>query len=180
MVPFLEWFNKKGEQSRVFPVRLHRSGSDFHRERSCDSLEARIKVGIQLCYDLNFEDISRRMVLNGANIFLVPSREPRFWGKWMHLQTASLTPVRAVESRRWIIRASSSGESQIVDPYGRILKRLEAGAQGTMGGKAGSMKTATFYHKQGWRLPYLCLIVFPVPVIRKLVRTIRQRRKRTV
>jgi apolipoprotein N-acyltransferase len=43
------------------------------------------------------------------------SQEP-----WLHLGLAQL---RAVEQRRWLVRATNSGVSAIVDPSGRLVAR---------------------------------------------------------
>lgn len=45
------------------------------------------------------------------------TREPR-----MHLALARL---RAIEHRLWLVRATNSGESAVVDPTGRIVLRTE-------------------------------------------------------
>ena len=115
------------------------------------------KVGIQLCFDFDYVDVTRKMVKSGAEMFFVPSLDPMFWGKWEHLQHSSMAPLRAVESRRWILRAVSSGMSQIIDPYGQIIESLPIGIEGILIGKISANNKITFYHQYGWLFPYVCL-----------------------
>lgn len=138
LVHFIEGAFEKGNDCRVF---------ETHHG----------KVGIQICFDLDYVDVTRTMVRSGAEMFFVPGLDPIFWGKWEHLQRSSMAPLRAVESRRWIVRAASSGMSQIIDPYGRVTDSLPIGVEGILIGKISGNNRITFYHHYGWVFPYVCL-----------------------
>ncbi|MFB0527692.1 MAG: apolipoprotein N-acyltransferase [bacterium] len=138
LIHFIEWGFEKGKDYGIFETEHG-------------------KVGIQICFDLDYEDLTRRMVKLGAEMFFVPSLNPMFWGKWEHLQHSAMAPLRAVESRRWIVRAASSGMSQIIDPYGRVLDSLPIGSEGILIGKISANNEITFYHQYGWVFPYICL-----------------------
>jgi len=138
LIHFIEWGFEKGKDYGIFETEHG-------------------KVGIQICFDLDYEDLTRRMVRLGAEMFFVPGLDPVFWGKWEHLQRSAMAPLRAVESRRWIVRAASSGMSQIIDPYGRIIDSLPVGVEGILIGKISANNKITFYHQYGWLFPYICL-----------------------
>ncbi len=83
------------------------------------------KFATPSCYEAIFPLLVRRMVREGAE-FLVNTTNDAWYGKtpapYQHFMQAR---VRAVENRRYLLRAASSGISAIIDPYGRILKRTE-------------------------------------------------------
>ncbi len=78
-----------------------------------------------VCYEAIFPELVRKMVGQGAE-FIVNLTNDAWYGRssapWQHFYQARL---RAVENRRYLIRAASSGISAVVDPYGRILARSE-------------------------------------------------------
>jgi len=74
-------------------------------------------IGIPICYDLDFTDVSRLMAAKGAQILAAPSND---WsGIAYHHYTH--TVFRAIENRAAVIKAERAYNISIVDPYGRIL-----------------------------------------------------------
>jgi predicted amidohydrolase len=84
------------------------------------------KIGLATCYDLRFPELFRRMVEQGAEIFLVCSAWP--YPRLEHW--LMLNRVRALENQCFLISANSVGlnqgiqfvgHSMITDPWGTIL-----------------------------------------------------------
>jgi len=71
-----------------------------------------------ICYDLDYTDTTRKMVIQGAQLVGVPSND------WGSIADKHYTHVvfRAVENRVAMVKADGSFDSAIIDPYGRILK----------------------------------------------------------
>jgi len=114
------------------------------------------KLGIELCYDLDYTDLTRALVKNGAQLLIVPNYDPKRWGRIQHIQHSAMSPLRVVEARRYIVRAASSGISQIIDPYGRIIETLDFGISDILIGEVKLNKEISFYAKYGFLFPYLC------------------------
>ena len=88
-----------------------------------------IKVGMQICYDLRFPEISRRLALEGAEILFIPAAfpDPR------HAHWNTLVRARAIENQVYVAAVNRVGfgfdgktyfgHSQIVDPWGVVLTR---------------------------------------------------------
>lgn len=83
-----------------------------------------VRIATPICYEVIVASFVRRMVGEGRPNLLVTlandawfgdSQEPR-----IHLGLARL---RAVEHRLWLVRATNSGISAVVDPAGRIVAR---------------------------------------------------------
>ncbi len=83
-------------------------------------------IGLATCYDLRFPELFRKMVVQGAEIFLVCSAWP--YPRLEHW--LMLNRVRALENQCFLISANSVGlnmgiqfvgHSMITDPWGTIL-----------------------------------------------------------
>ncbi|MBI4425645.1 MAG: hypothetical protein HY554_18080 [Elusimicrobia bacterium] len=114
-------------------------------------------LGLLLCYDLDFEDTARRLAREGAELLVVPNLDPAQWGPWQHRQHSDMSAARAVETGLWLVRAASSGHSQIIDPAGRTLSELDFGVSGALAGEAYLRTARTPYAVLGWLLAPLCL-----------------------
>jgi predicted amidohydrolase len=91
------------------------------------------RIGIEICYDLRFPEVTRTLALRGADIVCHPTNFPVA----ARVQTELITVARAAENRIFLLTANRCGQerwaefcghSQIVDPYGTRL--AEAGAAG--------------------------------------------------
>jgi predicted amidohydrolase len=88
------------------------------------------RIGVEICYDLRFPEVTRTLALKGADLVAHPTNFPMA----AKIQTELITVARAAENRIYLLTANRVGKerwgefcgwSQIVDPYGRRL--AEAG-----------------------------------------------------
>jgi len=111
------------------------------------------KFGSPICYEVIFPALVRRFVQKGAN-FLVTITNDGWYGKssapYQHFANAVF---RAVENRRFLLRAATTGISGIVDPYGRILTQSPLGIKTFLTGAITPRTKMTFYTKYGDILP---------------------------
>jgi apolipoprotein N-acyltransferase len=117
------------------------------------------RLGIQICYDLDFENGSRLVARRRADLLVVPNLDPWEWGQIQHLQHSAMAPVRAVETGLWIVRAASSGASQIIDPAGRVRGSLVPGTEGVLAGEVFVGRRPTAYLAGGWWTGRVCLFL---------------------
>lgn len=90
------------------------------------------KIGLAICYDIRFPELSRLMVLEGANVIIVPgafnmTTGPAHWellfrGRALDNQvyTIGVAPARDYESSY-----HSYGNSIVVSPWGDIINRMD-------------------------------------------------------
>jgi predicted amidohydrolase len=85
------------------------------------------KIGILICWDIAFPEISRILALNGAEMLLCP-----IWGDIRGTTEAWKVTARsrAIDNGVYFITSIYDGHSVIVDPAGDILQ--ESGTQGTL------------------------------------------------
>ncbi len=88
------------------------------------------RIGLEICYDLRFPEVTRTLALRGAEIVAHPTNFPMA----AKVQTELITLARAAENRIYLLTANRVGKerwgefcgwSQIVDPFGKRL--AEAG-----------------------------------------------------
>ena len=85
---------------------------------------AGMKVGLMTCYDVRFPELARRLVLDGAEVLVLPAAWVRGPLKEMHW--ALLTRARALENTCYMVAVGECGprnigNSQVVDPLGVVI-----------------------------------------------------------
>ena len=101
-------------------------------------------LGIGLCYDFDAPEIAGSLVRSGATVLVAPTGDLMDWGRIQHHHHELLVRLRAVENDRWILRATSSGRSEAIDPHGvPSSEHLEIGAKGTFKVKYGHRNSVT-------------------------------------
>ena len=82
------------------------------------------KIGMMICYDLRFPEMSRTLAVAGSEILVVPSAWVK--GKMKEEHWITINKTRAIENGCYIIAPDHvgniyCGRSIVVDPYGKIL-----------------------------------------------------------
>ncbi|WP_190259181.1 carbon-nitrogen hydrolase family protein [Pelotomaculum schinkii] len=94
-------------------------------------------IGVCVCYDIRFPELSRSMVLRGAELIIIPAAFNMTTGP-AHWEL--LLKARAVDNQAYVVGAGQApneqacyicyGHSAVVDPWGRITAR--AGGEETI------------------------------------------------
>jgi len=82
------------------------------------------RIGMQICYDLRFPEMSRILASAGSEILVAPSAWVR--GKMKEEHWLTLNKTRAIENGCYVIAPDQvgniyCGRSVAVDPFGKIL-----------------------------------------------------------
>jgi predicted amidohydrolase len=92
------------------------------------------RIGVEICYDLRFPEVTRTLALKGADIVCHPTNFPMA----ARVQTEVITTARAAENRVYLLTANRCGQerwaefcgrSQIVDPYGVRLAETDVAGE---------------------------------------------------
>lgn len=84
------------------------------------------KIGVIICYDLRFPELSRRLALEGAQVICVPAQ----WPKPRQEHWRTLLRARAIENQLFVVSCNACGligkldffgMSMIIDPKGEVL-----------------------------------------------------------
>jgi predicted amidohydrolase len=131
-----------GDQAPVFKVGAHR-------------------IGIQLCYDAHFPELSAHMAWQGADILFFPHASPRGTpeeklASWLRHLTA-----RAFDNGCFVVACNQAGENGegllfpatavVIGPYGDVLARDTSGREGFL---LADLKSSLLNHVRGHRMRY--------------------------
>jgi apolipoprotein N-acyltransferase len=126
------------------------------------------KFGTVICSECTFPDLFRRFVKKGA-AFMVNITNEGWFGETALRQKVAASVFRAVENRIFLVRATNTGISCFIDPYGRITGRVQKDEKDTL--VEGYLTRPvylsverTFYTRYGDLFPYLCLMVSVVMI----------------
>jgi apolipoprotein N-acyltransferase len=116
------------------------------------------RIGAFICYESVFPGYIRKFAASGAEALFNISNDSWFGKTAARYQHLLIVRMRAVENRRWIVRATNDGVSGVVDPAGRVVRTLpefeESSARVPYGYEAGT----TFYTRHGDWFVLLCAL----------------------
>jgi len=119
------------------------------------------RLGIQLCYDVHFPELSTRMAIDGADAIFMPHASPRGtpaekFDSWMRHLSA-----RAFDNGLFVIACNQTGNNQnelnfpglavVLDPAGRILKKDISGKENMI---VADLKAGDLEEIRGHRMRY--------------------------
>lgn len=117
------------------------------------------RIGVLICFESIFPDISRKWVDAGANIMVNITNDAWYGRSSAPHQTLAMTRMRAVETRRSVVRSANTGFSAFVDPLGRLAETSPLFVPWQSTGRASLMEGHTFFVRGGFAFAPGCLIV---------------------
>lgn len=123
------------------------------------------KFATFICYEAIFPGAVRRFTDDGADLLINISNDGWFGRSAAPAQHLMMARVRAVESRRWLLRDTNNGYTVDVDPYGRIVASLATDIRGQLDAPYDFRTGRTLYVILGDWLPWLCVIASAIFLI---------------
>lgn len=90
------------------------------------------RVAAFICYESVFPQVQRAMVADGAQVLVLPTNDAWFGQGNGARQHFDMGRLRAIETRRWLLRAGNDGVTAAVDPYGRVTAELPRATADTL------------------------------------------------
>lgn len=115
--------------------------------------------GVFICYEAIYAGEVRRFAANGAQLLLNISNDGWFGRSAAAEQHLNMVRVRAVENRRWIVRATNNGFTASIDPYGRMVEPLPPDVRAAVDLPYDFRTDETIYTRFGDWFAWLCVIV---------------------
>jgi apolipoprotein N-acyltransferase len=149
-VPFKEFF--------FFTGNLTQAVGDFDRgsERKIFQSGGH-SYGTFICYESVFSNEVRQFALNGAEVLVNISNDGWYGDSsapWQHLD---MVRMRAIENHRWILRATNTGVTTAIDPYGRVRERAQRHARAAIMVGFNYESEITFYTRYGDIFAWTCV-----------------------
>jgi apolipoprotein N-acyltransferase len=134
LVPFGEFFPGRPVLGGIFA----RYGVDYPDFVPGDAagivIAGPLRLGTLICYESAFPWIARDCVRQGAEALTIPTSDQTFGTSAGPYQHFDMAVVRAVETRRYVVRAASTGISAIIAPDGRVQASLPIGRRDLLTG----------------------------------------------
>jgi apolipoprotein N-acyltransferase len=124
-----------------------------------------------VCFEAMYPELVRRLASGGVSLLVNVSNDAWFASgpaARMHLDMARL---RAIEERRWLMRATTTGISAIVDPCGRIVGESALDVPAVVEGDVRPLGGVTWYQRKGditaWCVVVIVLAATMLSYLRK-------------
>jgi apolipoprotein N-acyltransferase len=144
---------------------------DFSPGATITPLQARFgKLGILVCFEGIFPEISREYVAKGATVLVNITNDAWFGRSSAPYQHLSMTVFRAVENRVPLVRAANTGITAIIDSRGHIVRMTGLFHEALLTGEIRAGSQTTFYTRYGdifaWGCAVLALVGIGVSSLR--------------
>lgn len=114
-------------------------------------------AGVLICNEVLFGESARARVAAGASYLVVLSNDTWIGDRKFSAIAFDMSVMRAVEERRYLIRASTSGPSAIVDPLGRIMAKSGMFTREVVTGTAAASDVRTVYSRAADAFALACI-----------------------
>ncbi|MFB3827717.1 MAG: apolipoprotein N-acyltransferase [Bryobacteraceae bacterium] len=115
------------------------------------------RIGTFICYESVFPGFVRRFAAGGAEVLFNLSNDGYFGKSAARHQHLSIVRMRAVENRRWILRATNDGITVAIDAAGRIRAALPPYTQGAARTAFDFESSTTPYTRLGDWFVFACM-----------------------
>ena len=141
-----------------FPIRPY----DYAPGDGFNVLRAnRMHFGVLICFEALFPEYVRRLCRDGAEFVVVATSDAWAAGTYEVAQHSRTAIFRAVEARRYVVRAATHGQSMVITPFGDRLGVIDIGERGIEHQLVVPLRRLSFYHRWGdWPLLGFCLLMW--------------------
>ena len=116
-------------------------------------------IGGFICYEAIFPSLVRRFPAEGAELLVNVTNDAWYGTTSAPYQHLAMAAFRAVETRRYLVRAANTGITAVVDPFGRVEARTRLFDATVLVREVPFAAGETFYTRHGDVFAYACLAV---------------------
>jgi apolipoprotein N-acyltransferase len=166
LLPFSEYFPFRTAglmRRRVEGARSYSPGADDPAP-----LDTRLgRAGLLSCNEAMLPELAGARVRAGAEILVSPSNDSWIAGEGFAEHMLAVVGLRAIEQRRYLVRASTAGPSAVVDPWGRVPVRTPVSRPAVLLGGVRPERELTPYGRWGDVFAVSCTLVVAVALLRR-------------
>ena len=143
----------------------------------------KIRLGDVICYEVAFDHLVRSEVTAGANLLAVQSNDADFEidGQLGETeQQTAMARIRAVESDRALVYASTTGESTIIAPDGSLIAHSGVWQQAILDARVPLVSHRTLADRVGGWPEYVIIMLTVLALAWAVVRITRRGRQASV
>ena len=158
LVPFGEYIPLRGLLSHVTSLVALQPDNFTAGRRAVVFHVGPIRLGDVICYEVGFDGLVSSEVRAGANLLAVQTNDATFEVDGQlgeSLQQLAMARIRAVESDRAVVVASTTGVSAIIAPDGTVVARTGTWRQAVLESRVPLLHTITLADRVGAGPEYL-------------------------
>jgi apolipoprotein N-acyltransferase len=120
-----------------------------------------VPIGVSICHEIVHPDLIAASVRDGAQLLVNIANDGWLDGGFgvaggQHL---AMAVFRAVETRRFVVRAATTGTSAVIDPYGRVVASQPADTAGVLTADVVALRVLTPYMQVGDAFALACVLL---------------------
>jgi len=119
----------------------------------------KVRVGTGICYESIYGELMGRFVKNGANVLCIITNDSWWDDSPGHGQHFEMARLRAVETRRFVLRAANGGFTGVISPTGSVLMRTKYDERSAIHTLVNAQTRETFYVKHGDYLARIAIVL---------------------
>jgi apolipoprotein N-acyltransferase len=123
------------------------------------------RAGVVTCNEAMFPDLAAARVRAGAEYLVNLANDSWVADTKFSALTFDMVLLRAIEQRRYLVRASTSGPSAIVDPFGHVQVRSDANTQAVLSGHIRPAHGLTPYARLGDAFALACALAVAAALV---------------
>jgi apolipoprotein N-acyltransferase len=159
-IPFRQQLGWLAKISKAAPQNMI-PGTGAHVMRVSPARGGPLTVGVLICFESAFPDMSRVDADHGAQLIIYQTSDSTWqasW-EWALAQHAALGAVRAAETGRPVVQAALTGDSAAFDARGRLLTWADSSFRGVVSVRLSlpPVSTRTIYDQLGDYVPWSAL-----------------------
>jgi apolipoprotein N-acyltransferase len=158
LVPFGEYIPFRGLLSHITSLVALQPQNFTAGRRAVVFGAGKIRLGDVICYEVGFDGLVSSEVKAGANLLAVQTNDATFEVDGQlgeSLQQLAMARIRAVESDRAVVVASTTGVSAIIAPDGALVARTGTWRRATLESRVPLLHTVTLADRAGAAPEYL-------------------------
>jgi apolipoprotein N-acyltransferase len=132
-------------------------------------------VATVICFEGIFPEIVREQMRRGGQLLVNLSNDAWLGSGAGPEQHLAMVALRAIENRTWVVRATTTGISAVVDPWGRIQMRSELLAPAVLHAQVVPLAVPTLYKRVGDAFAIACLTLAAAQLVVLMRRPSQQR-----
>lgn len=133
-------------------------------------------IGSMICFDSIFELYSAQSARDGAQLIAISTNDSWFLDSAAIYEHNGHAMLRAIETRRYIVRAANSGLSSIITPRGEMVAELAPLLRGSVQGDVVLRDDITFFAKYPHLFISMCWICCASLLVCGTVKEIKRRK----
>jgi apolipoprotein N-acyltransferase len=133
--------------------------------RGGDGTAYTLKVAPLICYEDTVPAPGCEAALGGAQLLVNLTYDTWFGRSAAPHEHHLIAAFRAIENRRFLVRATNSGLSAVVDPLGRTIAQLPAFSEGAVAAKVVLIDDHTVYGRFVRERPWWALLTISIGVV---------------